>query len=33
MKTEDLKIIFYSGYDATAEWELLDELSFLIKEG
>lgn len=33
METEDLNHIFYSGYSASPEWELLDELSFLIKNG
>lgn len=33
MKAENLKHIFYSGYNASPEWEILDELSFLIKNG
>ena len=33
MEAEDLKHIFYSGYNASPEWEILDELSFLIKNG
>lgn len=30
MNTEDLKYIFYSGYDVSPEWEILDELLTLI---
>ncbi len=33
MKAEDLKHIFYSGYDVSPDWEILDELSTLISDG
>lgn len=31
MEIENLKHIFYSGYDASPEWEVLNELSLLIR--
>lgn len=33
MKTEDLKHVFYSGYDVSPDWEILDELLTLIGNG
>lgn len=32
MTSEDLKNIFYSGYDAAPDWSLLDELDWLLKK-